>query len=44
MLKDNNSIIVVDNNEKDLQDIAGVFNLHGIGCRTIECDGFTSVH
>lgn len=40
MLKDNNSIIVVDNNEKDLQDIAGVFNLHGIGCRTIECDGF----
>lgn len=40
MLKDNNSVIVVDNNETDLQAIASVFNLHGIGCRTIECDGF----
>lgn len=40
MLKDNNSIIVVDNKEEDLQAIAGVFNMHGIGCRTIECDGF----
>lgn len=40
MFNDNNSIIVVDNNSEDLASIAHVFNTHGIGCRTIECDGF----
>lgn len=40
MLRDNNSIIVVDDNEDDLKAIANVFNMHGIGCKTIECDGF----
>lgn len=40
MLKDNNSIIIVDNKREDLDRIARIFNQHGIGCRTIECDGF----
>lgn len=40
MLKDNNSIIVVDNKVEDLEKIARVFNVHGIGCRTIECNGY----
>ena len=40
MLNDNNSIIVVDNKVEDLEKIARVFNVHGIGCRTIECNGY----
>lgn len=38
MLRENNSIIVVDDSKTDLERIARVFNTHGIGCKTIQYD------
>ena len=40
MLKDNNNIIIVDDNPEDIKRLSNIFYSHGIGCRTIECDGF----
>ena len=39
MFKDSNRIIVVDNSQEDLNQIAQEFNRKGIGCRTILYDG-----
>lgn len=40
MLRENNSIIVVDDEEGSLHQISKEFNKFGIGCRTFLCDGF----
>ena len=40
MFADNNSIIVVDDRQDDIDRISSVFNKHGIGCRTFQTDGF----
>lgn len=40
MLKENNSIILVDDNDDDLTRISSIFGLKGIGCRTFQYDGF----
>lgn len=40
MFKDNNSIILVDDNEAQLADLTRLFNEHGIGCRAFTCDGY----
>ncbi len=40
MLKENNSIILVDDNNDDLTRISSIFGLKGIGCRIFQYDGF----
>ena len=40
MLTENNSIILVDDNDEDLSRISSIFGLKGIGCRTFQYDGF----
>ena len=41
MLRENNSIIVVDDRQSDLDRIARVFNTYGIGCKTILYDAMS---
>lgn len=43
MLETNNSIIIVDDKERDLHYLSNVFCEYGIGCRTFLYDGFETV-
>lgn len=40
MLSENNSIILIDDNDEDLKRISSIFSLKGIGCRSFQYDGF----
>lgn len=40
MLKDNNNIVIIDDNPDDIERLANIFHSHGIGCRSIVSDGF----
>lgn len=40
MFNENNSIVVLDDDEESLLRISRVFNLHGIGCKTIKVNAF----
>ena len=39
MLAENNSIVLVDDNENDIKRLSSIFADRGIGCRTFQYDG-----
>ena len=41
MLAENNSIVLVDDNENDLKRLSSIFAERGIGCRTFQYDGIS---
>ena len=41
MLAENNSIVLVDDNENDIKRLSSIFAERGIGCRTFQYDGIS---